>query len=54
MGKIARLGSRSKAKRWPKGQSSNSNPETTKHRERATWMFFKDFAGTLLFCANFH
>ncbi|XP_015188841.1 PREDICTED: RRP12-like protein [Polistes dominula] len=46
MGKIARLGSRKKAKRWPKGQSSNSNPETTKHREKATWMFFKDFAGT--------
>nr|XP_050844800.1 RRP12-like protein [Vespula vulgaris] len=46
MGKIARLGSRKKAKRWPKGQSSNSNPETTKHRERATWMFFKDFNGT--------
>ncbi|XP_035739840.1 RRP12-like protein isoform X2 [Vespa mandarinia] len=46
MGKIARLNSKSKAKRWPKGQSSNSNPETTKHRERATWMFFKDFGGT--------
>ncbi|KAI4482155.1 hypothetical protein M0802_013793 [Mischocyttarus mexicanus] len=46
MGKIARLGSRKKAKRWPKGQSSNSNPETTKHREKATWMFFKDFGGT--------
>lgn len=49
MGKIARLGSRKKAKRWPKGQSSNSNPETTKHRERATWMFFKDFNGTLFY-----
>ncbi|KAI4479190.1 hypothetical protein M0804_011329 [Polistes exclamans] len=46
MGKIVRLGSRKKAKRWPKGQSSNSNPETTKHREKATWMFFKDFGGT--------
>ncbi|KAK2577073.1 hypothetical protein KPH14_005885 [Odynerus spinipes] len=46
MGKLARLGSRKKAKRWPKGQSSNSNPETTKHREKATWMFFKDFGGT--------
>lgn len=54
MGKIARLGSRSKAKRWPKGQSSNSNPETTKHREKATWMFFKDFAGMLSFYVIFY
>ncbi|KAG7200816.1 hypothetical protein KM043_003187 [Ampulex compressa] len=47
MGKLGpRLGSRKKAKRWAKGQSSNSNPETTKHREQANWMFFKDFGGT--------
>ncbi|XP_031825723.1 RRP12-like protein [Nomia melanderi] len=37
-----RLASRANAKRWPKGQSSSSNPETTKHREQAAWMFFKE------------
>ncbi|KZC03741.1 RRP12-like protein [Dufourea novaeangliae] len=43
MGKLGpRLNSRRKAKRWPKGQSSSSNPETVKHREQAAWMFFKD------------
>ena len=43
MGKLGpRLNSRKKAKRWPKGQSSSSNPETKKHREQASWMFFKD------------
>ncbi|XP_011633501.1 RRP12-like protein isoform X1 [Pogonomyrmex barbatus] len=47
MGKLApRLGSRKKAKRWAKGQSSSSNPMTTKHREQATGMFFKDFSST--------
>ncbi|XP_033203361.2 RRP12-like protein isoform X1 [Bombus vancouverensis nearcticus] len=43
MGKLGlRLNSRKKAKRWPKGQSSSSNPQTKKHREQASWMFFKD------------
>ncbi|XP_076759358.1 RRP12-like protein [Xylocopa sonorina] len=43
MGKLGpRLNSRKKAKRWPKGQSSSSNPETKKHRDQTTWMFFKD------------
>ncbi|XP_076301341.1 RRP12-like protein isoform X1 [Lasioglossum baleicum] len=43
MGKLGpRLSSRQNAKRWPKGQSSSSNPETKKHREQAAWMFFKD------------
>nr|XP_033324952.1 RRP12-like protein [Megalopta genalis] len=43
MGKVGpRLNSRQKAKRWAKGQSSSSNPETKKHREQAAWMFFKD------------
>lgn len=43
MGKVGpRLASRKKAKRWAKGQSSSSNPETTKYREQATSMFFKD------------
>ncbi|XP_078033343.1 RRP12-like protein [Augochlora pura] len=43
MGKVGpRLSSRQNAKRWAKGQSSSSNPETKKHREQAAWMFFKD------------
>lgn len=46
MARLPRLGSRKKAKRWAKGQSSSSNPVTTKHREQATGMFFKDFSGT--------
>lgn len=47
MGKLAlRLASRKKAKRWAKGQSSSSNPTTTKYREQATGMFFKDVSGT--------
>ncbi|GAB1867081.1 RRP12-like protein [Camponotus japonicus] len=46
MAKLPRLGSRKKAKRWAKGQSSSSNPVTTKHREQAIGMFFKDFSGT--------
>lgn len=47
MGKLApRLASRKKAKRWAKGQSSSSNPVTTKHREQATGMFFKNFSST--------
>ncbi|XP_053976899.1 RRP12-like protein [Hylaeus volcanicus] len=46
MGKLGpRLNSRKKAKRWPKGQSASSNPETKKHREQAAWMFFKDNSG---------
>lgn len=52
MGKLGpRLDSRKKAKRWPKGQSSSSNPETTKHREQASWMFFKETPG--LFFSSF-
>ncbi|CAD1471378.1 unnamed protein product [Heterotrigona itama] len=43
MGKLGvRLNSRKNAKRWPKGQSSSSNPQTVTHREQASWMFFKD------------
>lgn len=45
MGKLGiRLNSRKKAKRWLKGQSSSSNPQTVKHREQASW-FFKDPTG---------
>lgn len=45
MGKLkARIkGPGSKAKRWPKGQSSSSNPTTTKHREAAKGAFFQPF-----------
>lgn len=40
MGKLGpRLDSRKNAKRWPKGQSSSSNPETKKHRDQAAWFF---------------
>lgn len=47
MGKLGpRLASRKKAKRWAKGQSSSSNPTTTKNRERAACMFFKDLPGS--------
>ncbi|CAK9795398.1 RRP12-like protein [Anthophora plagiata] len=46
MGKLGpRLGSRKKAKRWPKGQSSSSNPETRKHRDQASCMFLIDNTG---------
>lgn len=36
----------SKGKRWPKGQSSNSNPETRKYREQAKSRFFQENLGT--------
>lgn len=46
MGKLGpRLGTKKHAKRWPKGQSSSSNPETTKFREQANCMFFKEYTG---------
>ncbi|XP_076547072.1 RRP12-like protein [Osmia lignaria lignaria] len=46
MGKLGpRLDSRKNAKRWPKGQSSSSNPVTKKHREQAAWMYLKDTSG---------
>nr|XP_003701407.1 PREDICTED: RRP12-like protein [Megachile rotundata] len=46
MGKLRpRLDSKKNAKRWPKGQSSSSNPETKKHREQAAWMFLKESTG---------
>lgn len=48
MGKLGpRLDSRKNAKRWPKGQSSSSNPETKKYREQAAWMFLKDTSGII-------
>lgn len=46
MGKLApRLSGRKKAKRWARGQSSSSNPASSKHREQATGMFFKELPG---------
>lgn len=44
-----RLGSRKKAKRWAKGQSSSSNPETKKHRNQARTWFFQQTPGNILF-----
>ena len=50
MGKLKpRLSSRKKAKRWPKGQSSISNPETTKHRTQARSWFFQENLGNYIF-----
>ncbi|XP_024936269.1 RRP12-like protein [Cephus cinctus] len=47
MGKFGpRLASRKKAKRWVKGQSSSSNPETKKHREQARSRFFQENLGS--------
>ncbi|XP_001606680.2 RRP12-like protein [Nasonia vitripennis] len=47
MGKLGpRLNSRKKAKRWAKGQSSSSNPETNKHRSQARSAFFQQNLGS--------
>ncbi|XP_034940350.1 RRP12-like protein [Chelonus insularis] len=47
MGKLGpRLSSRKKAKRWPKGQSSNSNPQTRKYRDQARSRFFFQNSGS--------
>ncbi|XP_043269034.1 RRP12-like protein [Venturia canescens] len=47
MGKLGpRLNSRKKAKRWVKGQSSSSNPETKKHRDQARSRFFQENIGS--------
>lgn len=49
MGKFGpRLSSRKKAKRWPKGQSSSSNPETRKYRNQARSGFFHQNVGMYL------
>ncbi|VVC87196.1 unnamed protein product [Leptidea sinapis] len=47
MGKFFRsnLKGKSKGKRWQKGQSSNSNPKTQKHREIAKSRFFQENLG---------
>lgn len=46
MGKLApRLPGRKKAKRWARGQSSSSNPASSKYRDQANGMFFKDPLG---------
>lgn len=42
MGKFrSKLKGQTKGKRWPKGQSSSSNPETRKHRDQAKSRFFQ-------------
>lgn len=49
MGKFrTKLKGQRKGKRWPKGQSSNSNPETRKYRNQAKSRFFKEVIGS--FC----
>ncbi|XP_066153745.1 RRP12-like protein [Euwallacea fornicatus] len=46
MGKFrSKLKGQTKGKRWPKGQSSSSNPETHKYREQAKRHFFQDDLG---------
>lgn len=43
MGKFrSKLKGQSKGKRWPKGQSSSSNPETRKYRDLAKSRFFQE------------
>ncbi|KAJ8910882.1 hypothetical protein NQ315_000513 [Exocentrus adspersus] len=46
MGKFrSKLKGQTKGKRWPKGQSSSSNPEIRKHRDLAKHGFFQDNLG---------
>ncbi|XP_014218682.1 RRP12-like protein [Copidosoma floridanum] len=46
MGKFGpRLATRKKAKRWRKGQSASSNPESTKHRDQVRSAFFQPISG---------
>ncbi|CAG9830042.1 unnamed protein product [Diabrotica balteata] len=46
MGKFrSKLKGQTKGKRWPKGQSSSSNPETKKHRDLAKSRFFQENLG---------
>lgn len=46
MGKFrSKLKGQTKGKRWPKGQSSSSNPETHKHRDAAKSRFFQENLG---------
>lgn len=41
----SKLKGQTKGKRWPKGQSSVSNPETRKHRDLAKNRFFQENLG---------
>ncbi|XP_076254422.1 RRP12-like protein [Rhynchophorus ferrugineus] len=41
----SKLKGQTKGKRWPKGQSSSSNPETKKFRDQAKSRFFQDNLG---------
>lgn len=46
MGKFrSKLKGQTKGKRWLKGQSSSSNPETTKYRDQARSRFFQPNLG---------
>jgi ribosomal RNA-processing protein 12 len=47
MGKFrTKLKGKAKGKRWPKGQSSSSNPETHKYRDLAKSRFFQENLGS--------
>nr|XP_022918045.1 RRP12-like protein [Onthophagus taurus] len=47
MGKFrTKLKGQTKGKRWPKGHSSSSNPETKKHRDQAKGRFFQPNIGS--------
>ncbi|KAI4462006.1 putative nodulin-like protein [Holotrichia oblita] len=47
MGKFrSKLKGQTKGKRWPKGQSSSSNPDTRKHRDQAKSRFFQANLGS--------
>lgn len=46
MGKFrSKLKGGNKGKRWPKGQSASSNPDTRKHRDLARSRFFQENLG---------
>lgn len=48
MGKFrSKLKGQTKGKRWPKGQSSSSNPETRKYRDLAKSQFFQESLGMI-------
>lgn len=50
MGKFrSKLKGQAKGKRWPKGQSSSSNPETRKYRDSARSRFFQVNLGKKVF-----
>lgn len=46
MGKFrSKIKGRTKGKRWPKGQSSTANPQSTRYRDAAKLRFFQENLG---------